>query len=183
MCRKGADGMGPNQHDTYNFDLLHTESAYSTGASNIISFSKAKKWLSQFLELYKSSVNLNIRAVAYMMDTNSWGNYYAGVDAEYAMGGPTIEMFCESYKDTHPTKYLECGNLNLYGYQVRWNGGSWEYDGRGLMQDEFNSIYIKSDISKARNMWTASPCASGYSSVVYSLYIDLLFSITSTAAS
>ena len=94
-----------------------------------------------------------------MMDTNVWSGYYAGPDAEYAMGGPTLEMYCESHKDTHPSKYLECGELNLSGYQVRWNGGSWSAYQSGLVQDDFNSIYIKSDISKASAMWLASPSA------------------------
>ena len=91
-----------------------------------------------------------------MMDTNVWSGYYAGEDAEYAMGGPTIEMFCASYKDTHPSKYLECGNLNSYGYQVRWNGGSWNYSQSGVASD-YNQIYIKPTDSKANAMWLASP--------------------------
>ena len=91
-----------------------------------------------------------------MMDTNVWSSYYASEDAEYAMGGPTLEMFCASYKDTHPSKYLESGNVSLNGYQVRWNGGSWNTFQSGVTSD-FNEIYIKPTNSKANAMWIASP--------------------------
>ncbi len=146
-----------NSRYRLNFGDVYND--YS-GASWISSNSKGSKWLSQFLGSYGTSTNTNIRAVAYMMDTNVWSGYYAGEDAEYAMGGPTLEMYCASYKDTHPSKYLECGNLNSYGYQVRWNGGSWNTEQSGLVQDDFNSIYIKSDTSIAYGMWLASPSAS-----------------------
>ena len=165
----GQSGSKINQYDTYRLSFDNVINDYS-GASWISSNSKGAKWLSQFLGSYGTSTNNNIKAVAYMMDTNVWSGYYAGPDAEYAMGGPTIEMYCESYKDTHPSKYLECGNLNSYGYQVRWNGGSWNTEQSGLVQDDFNSIYIKSDTSKARAMWLASPSAYNHSSSMYAYY-------------
>ena len=92
------------------------------------------------------------------MDTNVWSAYYAGEDAEYAMGGPTLEMYCASYKDTHPSKYLECGNVDSYGYKVRRNGGSWSY-AQGEVASDYNQIYIKPTDSKANAMWLASPSA------------------------
>ena len=90
-----------------------------------------------------------------MMDTNIWSTY-SGEDAEYAIGGPTLEMYCESYKDTHQSKYLECGNINSNGYQIRWYGGSWDYGQNGVAND-YNEIYIKPNTSKAAAMWIASP--------------------------
>ena len=102
-----------------------------------------------------------------MMDTNVWSEYYASEDAEYAMGGPTLELFCVSHKDTHPSKYLECGNVDEVGYQVRWNGGSWSNSQSGLVQDDFNSIYIKSSTSKANAMWLASPSADDSNRLMY----------------
>ena len=29
-------------------------------------------------------------------------------NAEYAIGSPTIELFSNSYRDTHPDQYIEC---------------------------------------------------------------------------
>ena len=165
----GQNGSKIYENSTYRLSFDNVYKDYS-GASWISSNSKGSKWLSQFLTSYGTSTYTNIRAVAYMMDTNVWSGYYAGEDAEYAMGGPTIEMYCASYKDTHPSKYLECGNLNSYGYQVRWNGGSWNTEQSGLVQDDFNSIYIKSDTSKAYGMWLASPSANTNDDLMYAYY-------------
>ena len=165
----GQSGSKINENDTYRLSFDNVYRDYS-GASWISSNGKGSKWLSQFLGSYGTSTNTNIRAVAYMMDTNVWSGYHAGEDAEYAMGGPTIEMYCASYKDTHPSKYLECGNVDSYGYNVRWNGGSWSTSQSGLVQDDFNSIYIKSDTSKAYGMWLASPSANTNDDLMYAYY-------------
>ena len=141
-----------------------------TGASWINSNSKGNKWLNKFLSSYSSSTNNNAKAVAYMMDTNVWSTY-AGTNAEYAMGGPTLEMYCESYKQTHPSKYVMNQATNSTGYQVKWNtDSSWSYTISGLPQDDFNKIYINSDNSKAYAMWLASPSAYDTNGVMYAYY-------------
>ncbi len=60
--------------------------------------------------------NYNMRAIAYMLDTKIWGKKYAGLKAEYAIGGPTLEMFVESYKQTHPDSSIRytLGEKRLY---------------------------------------------------------------------
>ena len=158
------DGQGGNKitvEDTYKLNFSNVYKDY-TGASWISQNSKGAKWLSQFLgnNSYNtsSSTNVNIRVVAYMMDTNIW-SIYAGTNAEYAMGGPTLEMFCASYKDTHPNIYIECSVTNTNGYSVRWSDGSYTDSIRGVPQDEFGGIYIKSRTTKASGMWLASPTA------------------------
>ena len=132
---------------------------YSTGGSWIQNNRKAKRWLNKYLSSsYGTSTNANMKAVAYLMDTNVWDSY-AGSQAEYAIGGPTLELFCASYKDTHPSRYLECDSVTSTGYQLKWSDGSYSNYVSGLTQDDFNSIYIKSDTSKADGMWLASPSA------------------------
>ena len=158
---KGKDGSSLSFDWSGNYYVGFNMIVYDyEGASWISQNSKGAKWLSQFLSSYGTSTNNNIKAVAYMMDTNVWSEYYAGEDAEYAMGGPTLEMFCASYKDTHQSNYIECGNVNSNGYQVRGgNGGSWGYSQVSLVIDDYNSIYIKSDTSKSFTMCLASPSA------------------------
>ena len=139
-----------------------------TGAADIDS-TFANKWLSAYYPSNSTSINRNIRAVAYMLDSDIWNPIYKNEYAEYAIGGPTLEMFCASYKDTHPSDYIEC-TANSTGYQVRWQGGSYSTYIDGLAADEYNSIYIKSDDSKAWAMWLASPSAYNYSLSLMNAY-------------
>ena len=148
----------------HSYYILSFDNVYSqySGASNIES-AFGSKWLSTYWKNGgSSSTYSNIKAVAYMLDKEIWnGKYKTGYESvvDYAIGGPTLEMYCKSYKDTHPSKYIECASATSTGYQVKWKGGSYEYSISGVPQDEFNRIYIKSSTSKAPSMWLASPSA------------------------
>ncbi len=138
---------------------VYADETYSTGSKWIVQNSKAKQWISQFINNYPESTNINIRATAFLMDTNIWSSYYAGAKAEYAIGSPTLELFCASYKDTHQNKYVECEFVNSYGYKIKWsNETSYGLAIQSLLTNgEFNSIYVKSDQSKVMAMALASP--------------------------
>ena len=102
--------------------------------------------------MYGGMNDRNINSVAYLMDTNVWSTF-AGTKAEYAMGGPTIELFCASYKQTHPDKYIDYNVISIYGYDVKSSTNS-EYDNIAVeIKDDFNHIYIESE----RSVWLASP--------------------------
>ena len=142
-----------NSNYKFSFDNVYKDYA---GAADIDS-TFANKWLSEYYPSNKTNTNENIRAVAYMLDTSIWNPIYKNEYAEYAIGGPTLEMFCASYNDTHPNKYIECTASSWVGYQVRWQGDSYANSISDLTANEYNSIYIKSDTSKAYGMWLASP--------------------------
>ena len=147
-----------NSYDGTNYVLsLDEVSEYYDGAEDIDS-TFGEKWLSEYYPTNKTSTNFNIRKVAYMLDTSIWNPIYKNDYAEYAVGGPTLEMYCASYKDTHQSKYIEY-TADSTGYQVKWNGGSNDVFITGVPQDEYNSIYVKSDDSKANALWLASPSA------------------------
>ena len=135
-------------------------SDYSRGATSIDSII-ANKWLSSYWKNNSTSTNPNIKAVAYILDTNAWNPLYRGENAEYAIGGPTVEMFVKSWNDTHSgDKQIECeAESNSNGYKVKFANGSYNAYIQGLAQDEYNSIYIKSNNSNATAMWLASPSA------------------------
>lgn len=126
----------------------------------VVENSLAKKWLNKYFNYTtdegstypnRTSENENIRAVAYMMDTKQW-NIYAGEQAEYAIGGPPLEMYCESYKQTHLASSISCEVTGTNGYT---------YSNAGRLSSDCDGIYIKAGKSKAYAMWLASP--SGYS--------------------
>lgn len=66
-------------------------------------------------------------------------------------------------KALHPDKYLRNNGCNVYGYSLAWNDGSSFTESRitGLTQDEYDSIYIKSNRTKADGMWIAFPSSNG----------------------
>ena len=47
------------------------------------------------------------KAVASMLDVDVWSGYKNNTYAKYAIGGPTLEMFCKSYNDSHTGDKLE----------------------------------------------------------------------------
>ena len=156
--------------NNYKLSMNNVYSDY-TGAANIDS-TLGNKWLSAYYPSNTTNRNTNIRAVAYMLDTDIWDPIYKNEYAEYAIGGPTLEMFCASYKDTHTNRYIEC-TANSTGYQVRWQGGSFANSISGIPANEFNSIYIKKDYSKANAMWLASPSAGNASHLMTAYYYRL----------
>ncbi len=134
------------------------------GASDIGASNPARKWLDTYLDSsYGTSTNDNMKATAYLMDTNVWSNYYGDEEnnAEYVIGGPTLELFCESYSDTH-NPGLDCNNVGPDGYRIKFSNNS-SYSSRIIIPvtDEYHSIYIKSDITNALAMWLASPSTYG----------------------
>ena len=138
----------------YNFESVYKD----YNGSNSIN-DKVKIWLNKYLS-YGSNATItqgSINGSAYMLDIGIWNNY-AGEDAKYAIGGPTIEMFCESYKDTHPDKYIE-NDVVTNGYNIKWNTDTEYTTSLELPEEDYNSIYVKSDTSKAYGMWIASPSA------------------------
>ena len=80
-------------------------------------------------------------------------------------------LFSASYKQTHSSKYVDYNIGNEYGYGVKLNtGSSYSESVRGLPQDDFNQIYIKSDTSKADDMWLASPASNDSRYLMYARY-------------
>ena len=108
-----------------------------------------------------SSAKSNMKATAYMLDIDVW-SVFAGDKAEYAIGGPTIEMFFYSYNEKYGTNYVAKATSNL-GYQF----GS---DNANLDNLELNkkddSLYVINSDDKASFMWLSSPSASHRSNMI-----------------
>ena len=145
------------KNSDYKLSFNNMYQAY-TGSADITDarITKWMKWVGQ----YPSSTNTNIRSVAYMLDSNIWNTMYANNYAEYAIGGPTIEMFNASYKATHTEKYIEEEVTDANGYKVKWNtDSSYSYSISGLSRSELENLYVISDTTKASAYWLASPSA------------------------
>ncbi len=120
-------------------------------------------------------------AVNYMLDKQIWTDKFGdstGKQAEYVQGGPTIQQYCASYKDSHPKKYLKCqittrGLGYEKGYDVAWheNGTVGEYDSWRSGVDKGNyQIYTPGSSSEPVGMWLASPSSKGSEYVMAAWY-------------
>ena len=137
------------------------DSNYSSGSDSISSNNPARKWLKSYLDSYKSS-NDNMKAVAYMFDTDIW-TVYKTDKAEYAIGGPTVEMLFASYNKKMGADY-QAKATSATGYQISKDGGvNWDCFYREMFSKS-EILYVLPEylISGADCMWLASPSAALY---------------------
>ena len=143
------------------------DSNYSSGSASISSSNSARKWLKSYLDSYTSSNN-NMKAVAYMLDTDVW-NVYKTDKAEYAIGGPTVEMLFASYNKKYGVDY-QAKAVSAIGYQISKDGGAnWANSYSGMLSSS-DSLYVISSNSNAYAMWLASLSAYGSGAVMGAYY-------------
>lgn len=165
----GYSDYNLNFENVYKDPIYGEGSAWINGKTDGKDNSLAKRWLNKYLSQYPNNQNVNIKAVAYLMDTKIW-NVFANSDlAEYAIGSPTIELFSASYRDTHPDKYIEYRvHPENEGYEMKWNdqdNSSYSVSIDNVGWDEFNYIYMLRDGSYPRT-FLASPCADSQKNIM-----------------
>ena len=145
--------------------------AYSTGAARITTNTIKKLNKSFFIDkqytgVENSTVNPNMKAVAYMLDTTAWSTFKDNNEdnngkADYAIGGPTIEMLMKSYSQKHNVQYkAEAKNDTGHeGYKIsKDNGENWSSDYTDMLSTS-DSLYVLPTSNGANAMWLASPSA------------------------
>lgn len=105
------------------------------------------------LSIYSSSNN-NIKAVAYMLDTQIW-NGFSGEKAEYAIGGPSLEMFLKSYNQKYNVDFQ--AKSDELGYRISINGGLNWLSSTSCILNTDDTLYINSSSNEAYRMWLSSP--------------------------
>lgn len=151
---------------------------YSSGSGAIGTIgqnlnSKFYKYLS---DNSTTSTYNNIKAVAYMLDSDIWGNF-KGTNADYAIGGPSVELLFKAYNKyknlTGSSTYVADVN-SLNGYRISKDGGTnWASDYSGMIAadtDTVNSPYIVTDSTKTYGYWLASPSAYANDGVMFVYY-------------
>lgn len=141
--------------------------------------SLAKKWLTQYYNYTadngttypgRTSTNPNIKAVAYMLDTNIWSDF-KGNRADYAIGGPTLELLAKSYNAIHSANHrLETNVKDVNGYEIKNSEDANYVDYILNYISESERLYVLPPISethKANAMWLASPSGAGINDVLY----------------
>ncbi len=99
----------------------------------------------------------NSKAVASMIDIELWDGYTNTTYAKYAIGGPTLEMFCESYNATH-TIQLKAKEGYTSGYFIQKDDNEDARNITRLKENKgFDAVYFINN-----NIWLASPSADPY---------------------
>lgn len=118
---------------------------------------------SDFFEKYPTSDTENTKAVAYMLDTNAWSDF-AGEKAEYAIGGPTIELFLKSYNEKYSDENYNDGKYQAkatseIGYKLSGDGGNTWIGGFSMsyFMNKDDPLYVINSKDEADGMWIASP--------------------------
>lgn len=125
------------------------------GSESITTNNPARKWISLYFSKSYSSTNNNMKAVAYMLDIHAWSEYADNDYAEYAIGGPTLELFVASYNKTHDEQ-LEIEASSNIGYRLKRSSDS-------EMQNYLknftigDTLYIPTYENGSKTMWLASP--------------------------
>ena len=102
----------------------------------------------------------SVKALSYFWSPNIWNEFCDINYAEFAIGGPTIEMLLSSYNQKYNTNY-ETLSTNL-GYQISLDGGNTFLD--YYVDDEIinvNDPLYNMNNNETIGMWLASPSNRG----------------------
>lgn len=138
---------------------------YNQGLSNITNQS-IKKLNNDYYTRYTYTYTQynSMRSIAYMLDTDAW-KVFKGEDAEYAIGGPSIELLFKSHNKKYATAYEAQANYQA-GYQIRKNSSSsWQYYISTMLTKD--NLYVISSVNDALGMWISSPSANSSSELMY----------------
>ncbi len=86
----------------YVMSMENVVSDYS-GSSDITDV-RIKALNNEYFSKGYTSTNVNMKAVAFMLDTNVWSSF-AGSMADFAVGGPSIELLLKSYSEKYQVDY------------------------------------------------------------------------------
>ena len=129
------------------------------GSYDILNNNKLNATISKYhkyVKTYQSSATDGIKAVASMLDTELWSGYCNKEYAEYAIGGPTLEMFCDSYNATHDIDILHIV-INNKGYAIKLNKEGTDFTTGGIYINTDNTLYTINSKGKTNTYWLASP--------------------------
>lgn len=178
-AKDGATMTASSTTNAYYFDdtLLNKY----TGAVSITD-ANITPWLSYLKSSYGGSdntnnKNINMKATAYLLDTEIWKGFKNSTKAKYAIGAPTLDMFVASY-NTRFAKQIET-IVQEAGYKLKFtDGDSYEYP---LATYDYLTAHQYKD-NYANHMWLASPTARSsdylvgvncYGNVYYYYYNDV----------
>lgn len=138
-------------------------SAYNAYQSNDI---ETMKKLNPIWAEKDGNIDLKNKHVAsWLCNTNEWKDY-ANENANYAVGGPSIEMFCESYNQVYNANFKL--DVNEIGYLISKNDKDYNPSMKNIYNDTTKSIYNTENVT----YWMCSNAGSNLYCLDVSDYND-----------
>lgn len=106
--------MVASSYSQYSANWPSTSNLTRAGSS-AISEAITNRYMLSWRNTYPTSENINIKAVAALLDTSAWSSFATGVSGAEAIGAPTLEMFVASWNARGYTT-LYCDNITDCGY-------------------------------------------------------------------
>ena len=167
--------------DGYN--TIYLKADYTGGGSCSTSYDASQTLIKRMNPLWATKGNTvaaktttisnqNEQAAAWLCDPSKWTAYCDTDKANYAIGGPSVEMYVKSYNQTHGDDALGCqyqtNNVPGYIYKVNntiqnngWNTNSDTLD----YSMKYKSMYCGQNGKRTGSWWLASPSAHSSISV------------------
>ena len=97
-----------------------------------------KKWLDKCIN--PESTRNNAKKIAYLCDSINWKEYATEGVANYAVGGPTVELLIESWNKSQGTN-IELSNNDIFSEGIIWNKPSELYTSNPFKDNIQNGVY------------------------------------------
>lgn len=167
---------GTEMNKSYPYQVWFTDiidNGDYRGSSDITN-SLVKPWLNFLNSSYgRYNTNENMQVVAYMLDTNVWSIFKDNEGkAEYAIGGPTLDMLCASYNQKYTNKQIQYKSNNN-GYSIKWSTDydySSDFGLYGLQKND--NLYVINSTDRDYHTWLASPASSNYTDYLIVITYD-----------
>ena len=179
---KGKGGTSPTASGNRIYDVNGTGVVNNyTGTADVTSSNPAAKWLSGYLQnKYQESTYNCDKWGAYLLDSSVWSVFKDSTYAEYAIGGPTLELFAASYNATSHsnsrTFQVNGGDNGRYG--IKWSTmSSYTSDlnaSSGYNMNPAESLYVAENGNtssvNAYGMWFASTAVTELNPLILNCY-------------
>ena len=162
---------------TSNDTTLSSYTSYTPSGTDLTTYKKLNPSWAAKRGSSTSSWNENEHAAAWLCSPSQWTTYVDSAKANYAIGGPSAEMYVESYNQVpHTIGNYTLGaayrETNVPGYIYTVNGvqstisrDDYSTGDDTLDYKGYNSMYAVQNGSKSGDWWLASP-SSNYSGYV-----------------
>ena len=124
-----------------------------------------------FIECENCEYYKEHKCVSTLLNTSNWSSFVNTSYADYAIGGPTIEMFCASWNQMYTSQKIYCNKTGTYGYYFGKSSSPTTVEANLSSYTGYysNTLYYphKASWNSSNGYWLSSPHTNGYYCLQY----------------